>query len=78
LALKIGTGNTGYWQHSPSRLRTIHQNPAQETDKRCAAKHIPLRTFLYWACGVVSFFNVANVIMLPLPMLPVINLLAVA
>jgi hypothetical protein len=38
-----------YWQHSPPPLRTIHPNPAQETNKRCAAKHLPLRTFLYWA-----------------------------
>jgi len=31
---------------SPS-LRTTCPNPAQETDKRCVAKHLPLRTFLY-------------------------------
>ena len=62
-------------------LHTIRPNPAQEKNKRCAAKHPPLRTFLYWhcsvasaACGAVLMLNVANVIMLPIPMLPIINL----
>jgi hypothetical protein len=35
-----------YWQHFLPPLRTIHPNPAQEKNKRCAAKHPPLRTFL--------------------------------
>jgi hypothetical protein len=30
-------------------LLTIRPNPAQEKYKRCAAKHHPLRTILYWA-----------------------------
>ena len=29
-------------------------NPAQENNKRCAAKHSPLRTFLHWPIGIAS------------------------
>ena len=28
-------------------IGNTHPNPAQEKNKRCAAKHLPLRTFLY-------------------------------
>ena len=62
-------------------LRTIRPNPAQKMNKRCAATHPPLRTFLlsalwhrFCACGAVLPLNVANVVMLPIPMLPVANL----
>ena len=37
-----------------SLLHTIRPNLAQENNKRCAAKHPSLRTFLHWLCGVAS------------------------
>ena len=49
LALKIDTGNTFTLATFPTALLTTQPNPAQGKNKRCAAKHHPLRTFLYRA-----------------------------